>query len=261
MSHLLKTIFKYFVELSGNPFASSLLKSMTSSRISRPLIQPFSTIYRINENDMEHPIHHYNTLQEFFTRRLKPNVRPINQSPNTIVSPVDGILSDRGKISSTQSFYIKNRLYTVKEVLGDERKAADYVDGYFFILYLSPSHYHRIHYPINGEVAFRYALGEKSYPVNHLGTLFGDKPFSTNYRLISELSTCFGKVAFVKIGALNINSIHLLHSSTNFKKGEELGYFSFGSTVMLFIEKNPRFKPTITMNSEVHMGQPIGEWI
>lgn len=117
-----KTLFKYFVELTGNPVASSLLKSVTTSRLSQPLIQPFSSTYRINEAEMEHPIHHYNSLQALFTRQLKEGSRQVDVASNTIVSPVDGVLSGVGKINADQAFLIKNHQYRLNDIMGTEKK-------------------------------------------------------------------------------------------------------------------------------------------
>lgn len=261
MSILLQFLFKYFIELTGNPVASSILKSFTSSRLSYPLVRPFANVYHLNQDEMAKPIGNYKSLQALFTRHLAEGVRPVDTSPYSLVSPVDGIVSDSGRISSNQTFYIKNKLYRTEKILGSSEKAATYKGGYFFIIYLSPRHYHRMHYPIKGELLSRWYLGGKSYPVNSLGERFGNHPFSTNYRVTSEISTDYGKVAIVKVGALNINSIELTHATTDFEKGDELGYFSFGSTVILFIEPSNLFQPTINVQSEVEVGQPIGEWL
>src|SRR5699024_4406706 len=105
-----------------------------------------------------------------------------------------------------------------------------------------------------------WALGEKSFPVNSLGLKWGDCPLSTNYRIISEIKTAFGNMAIAKIGALNINSIQLTHAADSFKKGEEIGYFTFGSTVILLIEQHPTFKSSIETESEVKYGERVGVW-
>lgn len=257
---MMKSLLKYFVELTGNPVSSSILKTIAQSPISRPIIKPFAKIYRINLEETEHPIHQYRSLNDFFTRRLKDDARPIADSPCTLASPVDGVLSEMGKIGGGRSFYIKGHHYKLDEMLGDPDKAANYQDGYFYIFYLSPSHYHRIHYPVDGKLLSRYALGGKSYPVNQFGMRFGDRPFATNYRIISELDTDFGKMAMIKIGALNINSIALYHAADHFKKGEELGFFSFGSTVIILLEKNSAFQNISNIDMEVTMGQTIGKW-
>jgi phosphatidylserine decarboxylase len=255
-----KALFKSFVELTGNPVSSALLKSFTSSRLSRPFIQPFSNAYRINTEEMEYPISHYKSLQELFTRHLKEGIRDVDHSPNILTSPVDGVVSGSGKIAANQTFLIKGHQYRINEIMGSEKKAAPYNDGFYYIFYLSPSHYHHFHFPVTGELVSRYALGGVSYPVNNLGLRLGQSPFSTNHRLISEVKMEFGNVAIVKVGALNVNSIQLHSSSKKCIKGNDFGYFSFGSTVILFIENNPYFTPTVELNSEVRVGQPVGKW-
>lgn len=257
-----KTMLKYFVELSGNPIATSILKTVTSTKISKPLIKPFSRAFQINENEMKYPIHAYRNLHAFFTRELKPGTRIVDLDPLSLTSPVDGIINGVGKIEDDQTFLIKNHQYNLLEILGDEKTAKSYHRGYYYIVYLSPSHYHRIHAPKSGILITRYTLGGKSYPVNDTGLKWGNQPFSTNYRSVSEYQTNHGKVAVVKVGALNINSIEV-HQTVGdaCEKGDEIGYFSFGSTVILFIEPSSPFAPLVANLSDVKMGQPIGKWI
>ncbi|MCM3743571.1 archaetidylserine decarboxylase [Sporosarcina luteola] len=255
-----KIVFKRFVELSGHPTSSTLLKTIATSRLSRKLIKPFAKTYHINEEEAEFPIDQYDSLQAYFTRNLKKGSRPIDRRPNTLISPVDGVVTEFGTIGMNQTFMIKNHLYSINQVLGDEKRAIPFKGGFFYIFYLSPSHYHHFHYPYDGEIVSRYALGTTSYPVNDLGLRLGNQPFATNYRIISELMTTHGRMAMIKVGALNVNSIHILDSSTSCEKGSKFGHFSFGSTVILFLENNGSFRPTIPVNSEVKMGQSVGEW-
>lgn len=255
-----RKLFKAFVELTGHPLSSAVLKTFTRSRLSRPFIQPFSQFYQINEKEMVRPIDTYDSLHSFFTRDLKEDVRSIDRSPHSLVSPVDGIINGMGTVQDGQTFHIKNRIYHLADIFGDERIAERYRNGYFYILYLSPSHYHHFHYPLDGTITSRYALGNVSYPVNDLGLQHGDRPFSTNYRIISEMQTSFGNLAIVKVGALNVNSIQIRNASKVARKGEDFGYFSFGSTVILFLEHRPDFQPIIEDKAEVKVGQPIGHW-
>lgn len=255
-----KYLFKQFVELTGNPIFSSTLRAFSKSRLSHPIVRPFVKTFGIKTEEMEYPLSHYKTIHSLFTRKLTVDVRPIDQSPTTLASPVDAIVKDMGRISLEQTFYIKDQEYRLTDILGDEKKATTYQNGYFYVLYLSPKHYHRIHYPIKGKLISRYALGEKSFPVNDLGIRFGNNLFSTNYRIMSELITYYGKINFIKVGALNINSIDLINTATDFDKGEELGYFSFGSTVILLLEHHADFQPIIEPGSEVIVGQAIGKW-
>lgn len=255
-----KMLFNRFVELSGHPVSSALLKTIASSNLSRKLIKPFAKTYRINESEAEFPIEQYSSLQAYFTRNLKKGSRPIDMRDGTLISPVDGVVKEFGTIDMNQKFMIKNHIYSIKKILGNEKRAIPYKGGFFYIFYLSPSHYHHFHYPYDGELLSRYALGTTSYPVNDLGMRLGNQPFATNYRLISEISTTHGRMAMIKVGALNVNSIHIVDSSTTCTKGEKFGHFSFGSTVILFLENKGSFHPTVQANSEVKMGQSVGEW-
>ncbi len=255
-----KHIFKSFVELSGSPISSSLLKTFTTSRISKSLVKPFASFYDILVDEAEYPIDQYSSLNDFFTRSLQAGKRPIDNDPRTLVSPVDGVLSDSGIIDTQQQFIVKDRAYSLTSLLGDESKAARYVNGYYYLFYLSPRHYHHFHYPVSGTVINRYALGSTSYPVNDLGIRMRDDVFSSNHRIISELSTDFGQAAIVKVGALNVNSVRIATSNKNCVKGQDFGHFAFGSTVILFIEQNDSFTPEELPFTEVQVGDKIGEW-
>lgn len=120
------------------------------------------------------------------------------------------------------------------------------------VLYLSPSHYHRIHSPLTGTVLRRFTLGRKSYPVNQLGLKYGREPLSKNYRVVTELVSRDKNVAVVKVGAMFVNSIELVHERENVQKGEEMAYFTFGSTVVLLFEKG-----MVQVNTSLQKGQEI----
>jgi len=254
-----KFIFKSFVELTGNPTVSSLLKSFSQSKISKPFVRPFSSTFKLNEQEMEKSLDNYKSIHDLFTRKLVPSARPISNDDKSIISPVDGVVNALGPIHADQTFYVKQQLYNLKELLGSKEAAKRYEEGYYIVLYLSPSHYHRIHYPVTGQLVKRWALGETSYPVNRLGEKYGERIFSKNYRIISELQTQERTSALIKVGALNINSICLTNANRLFNKGDELGFFSFGSTVILLFEKECKFIPTVKNGQEIKMGQSIGE--
>ena len=253
-------IFKSFVELTGSPVSSALLKQVTTSRISKPLIKPFASFYHIQVDEAEYPIEHYKSLNDFFTRSLRTGKRPIDSNQKTLISPVDGVLSDSGIIDTQQKFSVKDKTYSLASLLGGTEKAARYTNGYYYLFYLSPRHYHHFHYPISGTLINRYALGSTSYPVNDLGIRMRNDVFSSNHRVISELLTDFGHVAVVKVGALNVNSVRIANSETTCEKGQDFGHFAFGSTVILFIEQNDVFKPEKMSFTEVQVGDRIGEW-
>lgn len=127
------------------------------------------------------------------------------------------------------------------------------------ILYLSPSHYHRIHSPVNGIVTKQWTLGSKSYPVNKLGLKYGVRTLAKNFRVITEVKTDFGHVSIVKVGAMFVNSIETTHKGSELEKGGEMAYFSFGSTVVLLFEKDIfQVDSTLQTPKEIKVGEKIG---
>lgn len=250
-------LFKSFAELTGQPFSSRLLKRFTSSKCSRPLIQPFISFYGINTAEAEFPPAHYSSLNEYFTRSLKPGSRIAEDG---LVSPVDGVLSASGEVTDGQQFTVKGKPYSLQALFGSEERAKPYENGWYFLFYLSPQHYHHVHYPLSGTLINRYALGNTSYPVNDLGIRFKDELFSSNYRIISEIESGNSRAAVVKVGALNVNSIRINDSSKICEKGQDFAHFAFGSTVILFIENKDGFISGNLPFTDVHAGAKIGEW-
>lgn len=221
----------------------------------------FVKVYKVNIEEMEKPLQEYSSLQALFTRKLKEGSRPIDQSANAVVSPIDGVLSDFGKVSEQDTFVVKGQEYNIKAMFGKKDTEKVFQNGWFFIFYLSPTDYHRIHSPIDGLIEDQWSCGGKSYPVNDLGMKYGNKPLSTNYRLISLLTAEKGKVAIIKVGALNINSIHPTHEHATIKQGSEMGYFSFGSTVVLFIGQGDfKIEESLTSEMKINYGQKIGSF-
>lgn len=258
---LKKVFFKSLVELTGHRTSSNIIKKFTSSRWSQALNKTFVNVYKVNVDEMEKPLQEYKSLQALFTRKLKIDARPVDPSANTIVSPVDGVLSSFGKVSEQDTFIVKGQEYSIEAMFGKERKEDAFKKGFYFLFYLSPTDYHRIHSPIDGFVEEQWSCGGKSYPVNNLGMKYGNKPLSTNYRLISLVTGARSKVAVIKVGALNINSIHLTHEHATLKKGNEMAYFSFGSTVVLFIEQGKfQIEESLSYEMDIQQGQRIGSF-
>ncbi|MBS4173614.1 phosphatidylserine decarboxylase [Bacillus sp. FJAT-49736] len=257
----MKTLFyRFLIELTNHKFTSHLLKKFAQSKWSRALIPSYAKVYRINQAEMLNDIHSYENLHEFFTRRLKKGARIIDKESNTIISPVDGVLEDYGVVEPEKIITVKGKQYSIKEMIGEEERIAKYIGGIFLILYLSPSHYHRIHSPIDGEVITQYTLGRKSYPVNRYGLKYGKSPLSKNYRVITEMKTKYSNLLMVKVGAMFINSIECTASHQDWKKGEEVAYFSFGSTVILLFEKDSfEIRDHIQVPFDIRVGEPLGE--
>jgi phosphatidylserine decarboxylase len=210
---------------------------------------------------MDKQLHEFPTLHDLFIRQLKKGARKIDQHSKSVVSPVDAVIEDIGIIKETSEMEVKGKIYSVAEMLGDPLTVQKYLNGTYIILYLSPSHYHRIHSPVAGTVVKQWSLGSKSYPVNKWGLKYGKKTLSKNYRVITEVKTDYGMAAIVKVGAMFVNSIELIHTGEHLKKGEEMAYFSFGSTVILLFEKGIfQINSLINTPLEIKVGEKIGEF-
>lgn len=254
-----KWIYRFLIELTNHQFSSKCIKKFAQSKISRPFISSYAKVYKINQHEMLQDLHTYSTLHELFTRKLKPNARKISVDHKAIISPVDGVIEDAGEITADKHIKVKGKIYSLQEMIGEEKKIDKYIGGQFIILYLSPKHYHRIHSPVTGKVARQYTLGEKSYPVNQFGLKYGKSPLAKNYRVITELIHENGSVLIVKVGAMFINSIVCTHLTEQWKKGDEIAYFSFGSTVVLLFEKGTFYlDEKIQIPTDIKVGEAIG---
>lgn len=255
-----KRFFRVLTELSSRKSVSRIAGAFAESRFSRRLIPWFSRTYRIPLEDAEKDWTDYLTLNDFFTRRLKPGLRPVDSAADSLISPVDAKITGMGPIAEGQLFNIKGQDYTVDELLNGSPRTVNYRDGYYLVLYLSPTDYHRIHAPVAGRILEKERISGKVYPVNDFGLRYMTRVLSRNERLVTYLHTAFGEVAVVKVGALNVSGIvyadplpEQLHA------GDELAYFKFGSTVVLLLENGifePR--PDLMNGTAVKMGERLG---
>ncbi|NPV26068.1 MAG: phosphatidylserine decarboxylase [Firmicutes bacterium] len=246
---------------------------------SRPLIPLYARCFKIDLSQVELEIGEYASLTDFFVRRVKPELRPIDPNPHSIVSPVDGLVSALGIIETDQLFQAKGVHYRVTELLAcAPEQVSRYYGGSFITIYLSPRDYHRIHTPIAGKVTrYTYVPGTL-FPVNPFGVRAVQGLFARNERLITYLATPAGEVAMVKVGATLVGSVRVVYAddvTTNvtagrlfhgelasapfFDKGKELGRFEFGSTVILLFEKDRvSLRTDLQPGERLLMGQAIG---
>ncbi|WP_409293392.1 phosphatidylserine decarboxylase [Peribacillus sp. SCS-37] len=256
---MVKSFYRMLIELTNGRITSGALKRFAQSKWSRFLIPAYVKAYKLNLEEVEKDIGDFPTLHDLFIRNLKEGARIIHDGTGSVVSPVDGILEDIGEIRPDKHIAVKGKVYSIEEMLGDNEVLHKYIGGSYMVIYLSPSHYHRIHSPLAGKVTKRWLLGKKSYPVNAWGMKYGRDTLSKNYRIITEIQHDKGSAAVVKVGAMFVNSIVVTHSDTEIQKGEELAYFSFGSTVVLLFEKGTfQASANAAYPMDVHVGQEIG---
>ncbi|SMN01550.1 Phosphatidylserine decarboxylase [uncultured Candidatus Thioglobus sp.] len=215
----------------------------------------------------------YKHFNDFFTRSLKPDVRPIAQRP--IICPVDGTVSQVGNINDAQIIQAKNHSYSVQQLLANNKQATQFTDGFFTTIYLSPKDYHRIHIPYDGTlIAMDYIPGNL-FSVNQKTAENVGGLFARNERVVCYFETEFGLCAFVLVGAIFVGSMQTVwHGQINppyakkiqhfdyqtqnikLKKGEELGRFNMGSTIIMLMP-NQTQKFNLTQAQTVKMGQAL----
>ena len=256
-------IYQMLIELTNGKNSSMLLKKITTSPISKKFIRSYSKVYDINIEEVSRNLNSFTSLHDFFTRTLKDDARPVTQHAHVLASPVDAKIEAFGDISIDTEIIVKNKPYSLVDLLGSEERAKHYRNGQYIVFYLSPADYHRIHSPIDGEVVRQYVLGQKSYPVNQLGLTYGKKPISLNYRMINEvLYAPHRQLALIKVGATFVNSIELTNRTKHWKKGEEVGYFSFGSTVVVLFEENAvEFTENVVQGCAIRMGEAFANML
>ncbi|MFJ7826863.1 phosphatidylserine decarboxylase [Psychrobacillus sp. NPDC096623] len=256
-------LYQTMIELTNGKWSSSIIRSFTQSKVSKRIIPSYIKYFNISTHDMIQKSDDFSTLHDFFIRKVTAASRPIDEKAASIISPVDATIETFGDITAEGLFYVKQKTYSLQDMLGSDKIASFYQKGKYIVLYLSPAEYHRIHSPIDGKVLNQYILGAKSYPVNKWGLQFGKQTISGNYRMLTELEMPNEKRCIhIKVGAMFVNSIELTNTSTTWSKGEEVGYFSFGSTVvMLFEEGSVQFSSNVQPGKFVRMGENVANML
>ncbi|WP_248927740.1 archaetidylserine decarboxylase [Paenibacillus hamazuiensis] len=257
----MKPLFRLLTELSSRKTISRLTGAFAKSKASKALIPRFAKTYGIRVEDAEKHISEYASLNEFFTRRLKSGLRPVDTAQSTVVSPVDALITGMGRIESGQILNVKGQDYTIEELLNRSPRMVSYEHGFYLVLYLSPTDYHRIHSPVTGDILEKEHVPGKVYPVNDFGLRHMPRVLSRNERLITYMQHESGEVAVVKVAAMNVSSIQYVDPLPNhLERGDELAYFEFGSTVVLLLETNTfECRSDLAVGSKVRMGEALGK--
>ncbi len=218
----------------------------------------------------------YASFNDFFTRKLKPEARLIDPNDNSIISPADGKITQAGLITEGKLIQAKGKYFSLKALTADTAKE-NYTD--FSVIYLSPSDYHRVHMPIDGKLTRMTYVPGKLFSVNELTAENIDGLFAKNERLICYFDTAIGEIAVIFVGAMLVAGIetvwhklvapnyyskvtHFDYSDQNlhFNKGDEIGLFNFGSTIITLFPDN-KIAWQANIMGKINMGQPIARSI
>ena len=242
----------------------------------RPAIGLYVALFRIDMAQFVVPEAGFGTFNAFFTRAVRPGLRPLAAQPDALLSPVDGTVIVAGGIAAGQLLQAKGRRYSLAALLGEEPGWQRYEGGTALTLYLSPRDYHRIHSPCAGRVTrFRYIPGDL-WTVSPLGVRGVPELFARNERVATFLETAFGELAVVAVGATVVGSVRVVYHAlkTNrpharplaatlqppcaLERGAELGRFELGSTVIVLCRPGEAQLDDLAPGTPLRMGQAVG---
>ena len=249
--------------------AGKLANSKKPKWFIRSFIKMWKRKYKIDLSEYVVPTEGFNTFNSFFTRKLKPNPRPIKEG---LVSPVDGFIFDFGKITGDNKIYVKFNHYYIDDLICDE-----YEDmSSYTVLYLSPANYHRVHASFDMKITDISYLPGTLRPVKPKVVYKKDRVYCRNERIVIHGKSEFGNFYMILVGALFVGKTKLSFDSgleTNIKngeaskriydeiitlkKGDEIGYFEMGSSVILFLKNERLANIKLPMNSPIKVGDEL----
>ena len=217
----------------------------------------------------------FDSLHDCFIRELKPGARTVNVEADAFTSPCDGIVGAMGRIENGRVYQAKGFPYTLDDLLGDKVDHHQWTDGVFMTIRITSSMYHRFHAPFDGQLQHvRYYAGD-TWNVNPIALQRVEKLFCKNERacLKMVIGEAQHTIALVPVAAVLVASIRLhaldtlLHTryagpldmacEAHFVKGEELGWFQHGSTILVFVPKGFTIDPSIQEGTQIKMGQVL----
>lgn len=280
----MKTLFIIVQYLLPHHLLSRLVGQLAETRIfwlKNLLIEQFIKQYKVNMSEaQEEDIRGYPTFNAFFTRELKPDARQICQGEKDIACPADGAISQLGDIKEGRIFQAKGHDYSLYTLLGGNNEdALPFKNGRFATVYLSPKDYHRVHMPIDGKLIATHYIPGQLFSVNQTTAENVDSLFARNERLVCLFETAAGPLAVILVGAMIVAGIETVwagqvapppktvqtrrfdqQETIELKKGDELGRFKLGSTVILLFGENAmEWLPAFDAGTETRMGEALGK--
>jgi len=268
--HLLSRLMGFLVHCQFVPFKNFLIHLIIK-------LYKVDMSEAIEENPEAYPDFHH-----FFIRHLKPELRPITKGEKEIASPADGTISQVGKITNGRILQAKGFDFSLDELLGGSSELGKHFHGgHFLTAYLAPRDYHRVHMPFKGVLKEMIFIPGKLFSVSHSTTRAVPRLFARNERVVCIFETAAGPMAVILVGAMLVASIHTtwagqiapskektVHrwqypnpttAAITLDRGDELGYFTHGSTViLLFGPDHMHWLDSVKAEGSIKMGQAIG---
>lgn len=239
------------------------------------IIRTYTKLNKVNMKEaVLEDMYAYEHLNAFFTRALKPECRPFDTGNNTWLCPVDGSVSQSGQIEQGRIFQAKELDYSLLELIGgDKRLSEPFEDGCFATLYLSPRDYHRIHMPISATLKHMIYIPGRLFSVAEHTVNNIPRLFARNERCVCYFDSQYGPMAMILVGAINvsaidtvwhgrvtskngnINRINYTDNPVNLERGQEMGRFNLGSTVIIIGTQQLELDTAIQPGKNIKLGQ------
>lgn len=286
LKNTLTTLPQYLLPQHSLSKLMSLFTHCENPAVKNLIIRQIIQIYGVNMAEAaDDNLDAYKSFNEFFTRALKAGVRPIDDQRLSVVSPADGVVSQSGQISDGRIFQAKGMHFSTVDLLGgNSERAKPFQYGLFSTIYLSPKDYHRLHMPLAGTLTEMVHIPGKLFSVNQATTESVPGLFARNERVACFFDTPAGPMALVLVGAIFVSSIETTwhgvvtpptfdsvrqwsyakesggkDSIYAFKKGDEMGRFNMGSTIIVLFGKDAvQWNDDFTAGKAVKMGEAVG---
>ncbi|MCR9258881.1 MAG: archaetidylserine decarboxylase [Pseudomonadaceae bacterium] len=266
-----------FLVTNQLPRRSATLLMGRLSKVEQPLVKKLMmALWQMFADDLrlfEAKHQHFKSMHDCFVREIKPEMRPIDNRSNTLVSPCDAVIGEYGPVCDGHAYQIKGAPYRINDLFGDEDVARRYAGGNFCTLRLKSSMYHHFHAPWPGVINEVVYISGDTWNVNPPTLKVIDALFCKNERAVVELKNCDQRIAIVAVAAILVASIRVhglpeplnlnyrgpnhLPLKRSVSKGEPLGYFEHGSTLVLFAPKCFEFSADLKAGEIIRMGEPL----
>jgi len=257
------------------------LAGIRQTAIKNYFIRKFIRKFHVDMQEAQHQDpSDYPDFHAFFSRHLREGVRTIDAQANSMASPVDGSVSEVGVVKEGQLIQAKNRYYSVYDLLGQDREAADrFSSAKFITLYLAPKDYHRVHMPYAGRLREMTYIPGQLFSVRPATVKYISNLFTRNERVVCLFETEHGPMAVIFVGAAIVGSIHTAwhgqvtpvpgrrvrhweyptETAPVFAKGDDIGHFTLGSTIIILsAEGGLDWEAALQPGTEVKLGQRLG---